>query len=602
VLVRVSNTPDINEVLPQAYTDTYVTYLSDKNGVFNRYLAEFDSTISFVDTTEHYRYYFKSAPVSNYDRNILEQNINPAGTHVAERFYSNGKDLLQVRELPRLADAKVREPVNTWYRGYISPAVIDPSEYKDIRQADNSAVQKPESSTKGIDFDNYRFEGEKEKPGNDQAKPGVSVKKDTIRKATPRQLKFPIPKNYSTAFYTDYVVTQFDNSFLGNNYQLFTNSGTPVYLNPGFNFVTKVGLSDLFEDMRIVGAFRLDPSLNNEYMLSWEQRRGRFDHQILVDRQTIGQVTDASNVTNKVNTHIARYSIKYPFSPVSAVRVSLLYRNDRKVALSKGDITLAMQNHYSSMGGTRLEYIFDNTRKVMLNIMNGLRAKVWTEYWLQTENGGGTLFTSGFDVRHYQKVHRQITWCNRIAGGNSLGSSRLLFYLGGVDNWFVPKFNNNVNIVHPEQYGYQTLATDMRGYYQNIRNGNNFLLYNSEMRIPIVRYLIDYPLRSDFLNNLQVIGFTDVGMAWYGSNPLSGENTENVKSYIQGDPYSSSGTGGSTGIIVTVIDNKNPLVGGMGFGFRSRLLGYFVRLDFGWGIDNWVVQKKVVGLSFTTDF
>jgi hypothetical protein len=337
-------------------------------------------------------------------------------------------------------------------------------------------------------------------------------------------------------------------------------------------------------------------------MLSWEQRRGRFDHQILVDRQTIGQVTDASNVTNKVNTHIARYSIKYPFSPVSAVRVSLLYRNDRKVALSKGDITLAMQNHYSSMGGTRLEYIFDNTRKVMLNIMNGLRAKVWTEYWLQTENGGGTLFTSGFDVRHYQKVHRQITWCNRIAGGNSLGSSRLLFYLGGVDNWFVPKFNNNVNIVHPEQYGYQTLATDMRGYYQNIRNGNNFLLYNSEMRIPIVRYLIDYPLRSDFLNNLQVIGFTDVGMAWYGSNPLSGENTENVKSYIQGDPYSSSGTGGSTGIIVTVIDNKNPLVGGMGFGFRSRLLGYFVRLDFGWGIDNWVVQKKVVGLSFTTDF
>ena len=36
------------------------------------------------------------------------------------------------------------------------------------------------------------------------------------------------------------------------------------------------------------------------------------------------------------------------------------------------------------------------------------------------------LITSGFDARHYQKVHRQITWCNRLAGGNSLGTDRLI--------------------------------------------------------------------------------------------------------------------------------------------------------------------------------
>jgi hypothetical protein len=40
----------------------------------------------------------------------------------------------------------------------------------------------------------------------------------------------------------------------------------------------------------------------------------------------------------------------------------------------------------------------------------------------------------------------------------------------------------------------------------------------------------------------------------------------------------------------------------MGFGVRSRLLGYFVRLDLGWGIDNWQVQKRVVGFSLATDF
>jgi hypothetical protein len=108
-----------------------------------------------------------------------------------------------------------------------------------------------------------------------------------------------------------------------------------------------------------------------------------------------------------------------------------------------------------------------------------------------------------------------------------------------------------------------------------------------------VRYLFSTPFRSDFLNNFQLIGFTDIGMAWYGANPLSDLNTQNINTFVKE----------GTGVIVTVVNPKNPLVGGMGFGFRSRLFGYFVRLDFGWGIDNWQIEKKkIVGLSLATDF
>ena len=89
----------------------------------------------------------------------------------------------------------------------------------------------------------------------------------------------------------------------------------------------------------------------------------------------------------------------------------------------------------------------------------------------------------------------------------------------------------------------------MRGFNQNIRNGNNFLIFNSELRFPIVRYFLDHPVRSDFMNNFQVIGFTDLGMAWYGSQPLSRENTENTKTYVDNDPQLGSG---GTGIIITV--------------------------------------------------
>ncbi len=608
VLVRITNTSDANETQAQAYTNNYISYLSDKNGIYNRYVAEFDSAISFVDTTEHYRYFFKSKAVTNLDRNILEQNINFLNTHVAEVIYANGKDMLLVTPLAKLNLVDIKEPNPTWFKGSARPILSDPSNYKEVKPSETSQPEKNEqSNNKGIDFDNYKLDGEK---NNSIATPSANTnnigKKDsTAKKLNNSLFRFPIQKNYYTSFYTDYVVTQFDNSFLANNYQLFSGGGSPIYLNPGFNFLTKLAISDLFEDQRIVGGFRINPSLDNEFMLSWEQRKKLFDHQILVDRQTFAKVPllDPSfNFFAKLNTSTVRYSVRYPFSPVAALRLSVLYRNDRYVYLSNGDFTLPLKSDYQNLGGARLEYIFDNTRKVMLNIYNGFRAKVWGEYWqialkpykdAQNKFINRNLITFGFDARHYQKVHRQITWCNRLAGGNSIGTDRLIFYLGGVDNWINPAFNGDINIVKPEQYGFQTLATNMRGFKQNIRNGNNFIVYNSELRIPVVRYLVSTPFRSDFLNNFQLIGFTDLGMAWYGANPLSILNTENVNTFVKE----------GTGVIVTVVNPKNPLVGGIGFGVRSRLFGYFVRLDFGWGVDNWQVsQKSIIGVSLATDF
>lgn len=603
-LVRITSTPEVNETQAQSYGKNYVCYLSEKNGIYNRYLAEFDSSIAFVDTTEHYRYFFKSKPVSNYDRNILEQHINAQGTHVADVIFANGKDMLLVSALPKLDEIQMKVPANTWFKSSSRPILTDPSNYKDSKSSDNVTPSKSEETgQQGINFDNYTLTGEKPDP-NASVTTNNAPKKDSVaKKPTGSQFRFPIQKNYYTSFYTDYVVTQFDNSFLANNYQFFAGGGSPIYLNPGFNLLTKVGISDLFEDQRIIGGFRINPSLDNEFMLSWEQRKKLFDHQVLLDRQTFARVPTTSdaldNVFAKVNTHTVRYSVKYPFNPVAALRLSIMYRNDRKTYLSNGDISLGEPRDFENLGGVRLEYIFDNTRKVMLNIMNGFRAKVWTEYWRFYDVKQRDLFTSGFDARHYQKLHRQLTWCNRIAGGNSLGTDRLIFYLGGVDSWINPSFNNNINIVNPDQYGFQTLATNMRGFKQNIRNGNNFLVYNSELRFPIIRYLLNHPLRSDFLNNFQVIGFTDIGMAWYSFNPLSEDNTQNIITYSQNDP--TTGQGG-TGVIVTVIDQKNPLVGGVGFGFRSRLLGYFVRMDLGWGIDAWQVQKRIIGFSLATDF
>ena len=79
-LVRLSEDKYIDRFQATAIEKNKFSYIGDQNGIYNRYTAKFDSTISYIDTTTHYRYYIKSMPVTNYDRNILNQSVaNGAG-------------------------------------------------------------------------------------------------------------------------------------------------------------------------------------------------------------------------------------------------------------------------------------------------------------------------------------------------------------------------------------------------------------------------------------------------------------------------------------------------------------------------------------------
>ncbi|MCD4737272.1 MAG: hypothetical protein K8R53_14610, partial [Bacteroidales bacterium] len=143
---------------------------------------------------------------------------------------------------------------------------------------------------------------------------------------------------------------------------------------------------------------------------------------------------------------------------------------------------------------------------------------------------------------------------------------------------------------HNQNYAYQTLATNMRGFTQNIRNGNSFAVLNIELRFPIFRFFSNHPLKSDFLNNFQIVGFGDIGTAWTGLSPYSEENFL-YTNIIDKNPLHS-----------TVKLQKDPVVGGFGFGARTRLLGYFIRADLAWGVEDKEVQPSIFYLSLSLDF
>jgi hypothetical protein len=135
------------------------------------------------------------------------------------------------------------------------------------------------------------------------------------------------------------------------------------------------------------------------------------------------------------------------------------------------------------------------------------------------------------------------------------------------------------------------LATNLRGFDQNIRNGNTFALINSELRVPIFKYLLNRPIRSDFIRNFQIVAFGDVGTAWTGVNPYDSTNALNHRVLQYGNFLS-----------ITLYSQHDPMVGGFGFGMRSRILGYFLRADWAWGVQDGEIMDYKFYLSLSLDF
>jgi hypothetical protein len=384
------------------------------------------------------------------------------------------------------------------------------------------------------------------------------------------------------------LTTQLNFSFLNSSYQQFTGATTPIYLTPGTAAFLKIGASDLLENHRIVAGLRLSFDLqDNELMLSYENLENRLGRQYVIHRSSIKQ-NYYGYVFQQENYNI--YGIlKYPFSEVFMLKGTIFGRYDHFVVKSVDDYTLRYPNEHNFFAGLKAEFIYDHSRLLMKNIHKGTRAKIFGEYYQSLTDKNVSMFVLGGDFRHYWRLWRYLTWANRIAGSTSFGKGKLIYYMGGVDDWILAKFNQNIVVDQNQNYLYQTLATNMRGFSQNIRNGNNFVAVNSEIRFPFVACLSPKPLRS-WLQNMQLVGFFDVGTAWNGWNPWSKDNAifHEIRHY--GD------------LTVDVIKELEPIVAGMGLGFRMELFGYFLRLDYAWGIENGKFNKGQWYFSIGMDF
>lgn len=634
-LKRISNAPS-DETLPASYDTAFISYLTDENGFKNQNAARLDSIFSYtriiinykdtalhkndtlkfltqnkaqmelparftgdtailkIDTAFIYRDTVYTYAMTDLNNNILSYSIQPKTSSLYELLYLKDGYHLYKMPLPVNipASAIKRKQENSPEQAqkpedhFLMPGRVHP-QYNVITGStpvvSDTGKQKPYFQTgfprpaSGYGQDNnYNPQGS-----------------NVVLKMSNGRIRYASASPYELLFKVDNVVTEFDNGLLNSPYVPYRAGDKNVY-NPALNGMLKIGMSDLFRDYRIVAGLRLLASFNGaEYFLMYDNLKTRLDKRTLFYRR--GELDNDGSSTYRATSCEIREELRWPFSEISSIRGAVFGRLDNTVYMSTEKTSLLKSSDPSYWSGVKGEYVFDNTIPQSLNLMYGTRAKVYSEFF-DAMNKPKTLFTVvGTDIRHYVKLPRQMVWATRVSGATSIGPSKVVFFLGGVDEWLFPKFDQN-NLVDPSQnYVYKALAAPMRGFTQNVRNGNSYALLNTELRIPFFRFLFNRPFGNQFLQNFQVIGFADMGSAWEGFNPFDLNNAYQ-KNIVQ--TFDASGTVFS----IDVRSMRNPLVYGYGVGFRTLFFGYFIRIDIASGIENGIRQPRRFYVSLGTDF
>ena len=594
-LRKVTSSDIHNETNPEVYDSERFTFISDKTGSNERYIAKQDSVISSIDTSIHYRYFITSSPLTQYKKDISSYSYALEANKGIDVVFDENR--YNVFVFPKIDSLKTEEKSsgneeNPDPNPDIAP--IKPTKKVEYIVYPEPSKKDPEDANI-IDIKNYTFYREKDnvassKPSKNEIGGSLPSNTPDSTKLNIKEKLIPSARRYKVNFVASDITSQFDFNFANQIYQFF--NGGP-YIPPGMGVVFKVDMIDLFEDYKAEGGLRY--SLNGgstEYFASLEDRSKRWDKKYSFQRQTT--LFDGDFFSAKTITNVLKVRYSYPFSEVESIRLTPILRRDQGIILSTDQATAGAEDAFDNWVGVNIEYIFDNSLFKDLNLYTGWKLKVFGEHYRIIDEAETDFSVVGVDMRYGQKIHRNLIWFNRFSGGTSFGARKLVHYLGAVDNWTRlggnPYFNFDTPISFEQGYYYQTIVPPLRGFIQNVRNGNSFALINSELRFPILKYFIAKPLKSEFLANFQVTGFADVGTAWTGLHPYSDENVFNTKTVTDGN------------VTVLVKNQIDPIAAGVGWGLRSKLFGYFLKFDYAWGIEDGVFKKPLTYLSIGTDF
>lgn len=607
------------DVFPLPQDDNTIFYLSDQQGVYNVYRYQLRDSL------------FNQ--VTNYAVSVQDFDIDFANGRLAAIMLSNERDYVFVdesfdsnqsqftpktqrqqaiqaqlvsqrlierqRQTTAQADSvpatpqlpATAQPLPDSAQQISEPGVVDTNDYafgeadstgtedEDYIDTENYAFNTPPDAEENtVSTDDYAFErGERSQPemGNSFLSRYRKLQRES-------RITGPLP--YETRFSADNIVTSLTFDPLRK-----------------LGFHVEVQMNDMLENHRFFGGLIQFTDLRSASLFAeYQYLKNRVDLKFRYERQGIERETGDREIQKYTSNHFY-VGAALPLSVATRLEFNPFVANTHYVDLSPTASPVPLPGTQSTnyFGGIETGIVFDNTHTSGLNKRLGTRGRAMLTHYQGVSDVQKSFSNLEVDLRHYQKLHRSLTLATRLFYGNFFGPNKQNYLLGGLQTWVTTRQpdqgeENDPLAIESGVDNSNVLFVDfvnLRGFNFNKFNGSDVLTFSAELRLPVVRYFYQGPIASNFFRNLEFIGFYDIGSAWTGASPFNEKNSINTE-VIQEDP-----------IFRAEIQNfKNPWLQSYGAGIRTVLLGFYVKLDAAYPIEDNIVGKPRFYLSLGYDF
>ncbi len=610
VVKRVTNTLS-KDIGPIASDENNFYYLSDQRGItnlfkYNRSTGIYTQVTNFSSSIQHYDLNVSTGTLAMVVTENQKQHIYlDRSFNVGRQVFTPAtrrKELQQARvirekrkqednnknmSIKDLLNARLKES----QKDKDTTTVTHPDSatvHHDTVKVKADSIPKPqEKKPDVVNTDNYTFEDEAVK----QAQPSESFLTRYIKARDKSRITGPFP--YESKFSADNLVTSL-----------------VVDQLRGVGLLLETQMNDMLENYRFIGGLMVPINLQGgDVYAEFQYLPSLIDFSVRFDRKAIrwNTIETADNlVSEEYKYTLNRFEVSASLPISDRIRFTLkpFGASARSIDLGVSDFpsnpptAVPVTNYYA---GIRSELVYDNSVSTGLNLIEGTRGKISFQHHQGLNNKDLSFTQVTADIRHYQQIYKEIVLAVRGYAGTFFGNSPKVYMLGGMDNWLFNKthYTGTTSKGQPNPLGVATAnqdilfmeyATALRGFDYGTLFGNSVMLFNAELRVPLIRALANGPISSNFFRNMQFTAFYDIGTSWSGKPPFSSNNSVSYN-VIQQGPFQAE-----------IKNYLNPWLYSYGVGMRTMMLGYYVKFDLAWPVENYDVGNPKLHITLGYDF
>lgn len=593
---RMTNTYSMDHK-PIAKNTKEVFYLSDQKGISNLY------KYSFVDST--------FVQVTNYGNSILDYGLSFGDSaKLAYLMLDDGKKKVFLEE-PFDLNRRLFTPQTARQRAAQAQFVINRLKRNEPKK--DTLPAKLNSVDSLILPDSYFFENE---PGPSRNEEEDFIDTDNYVFEDEREAVAFRPESFLSNYRKFEKQSKAIGPYAYKPRFNFKNLITSFAIDPirGFSLLFETEINDVLENHRIIGGTQAASNFRSgnlygeyQFLKYWMDLHVRFRRNTyLINFQSPFLNTQRleRELAQKYTMNRLEIAFALPLSNLFRIEMASVFTNTRfdnrqwqAVNKLPAEVAPNSLHHY---GGPRIAMVIDNTLQKEFNSYQGTRGLAEFEYNLGIGDFRRTFGKLKIDLRHYQKIHKELTFATRLFYGKSMGPNRQNFLLGGMDNWIFRTFEDQgtadplgmSNEKDNSALLFTEFVTNLRGFDYNETYGANALCLNAELRLPFFRYIVNSPISSAFLRNFEIQAFCDLGAAWTDASPLSKNGGVFSKKYAtENSPFSAE-----------IASSQNPWLSSYGWGLRSVLLGYYLKVDFAYPVRDLRTGDQRVYFTLGMDF